>query len=290
MATNPMARKARNSFLLGVVSMLIIALIAGGIIYFFVIQKDKDKVDSRGKEIKVYVLNQNVKAGQEVTSAMLTEITSYENAVPEKTIGPGNLSTINENGDLVTSIAKTDLPKNTVLTEDLLKRSDLTDDLRITEYNMITLPVGLNVGDTIDIRLRLGNGADFIVISKKYVEDIYGDTITLELTDAEIIMLNSAIVESYLAKTAEVYAVKFVDGIQEESVSTYVPTADATNLLSNDPNIIVKLSRKNTQESRDAINTEVSKGDQSYLEEGMKTQMENAKKAREAYLNGLLTY
>ena len=290
MATNPMARKARNSFLLGVVSMLIIALIAGGIIYFFVIQKDKDKVDSRGKEIKVYVLNQNVKAGQEVTSAMLTEITSYENAVPEKTIGPGNLSTINENGDLVTSIAKTDLPKNTVLTEDLLKRSDLTDDLRITEYNMITLPVGLEVGNTIDIRLRLGNGADFIVISKKYVEDIYGDTITLELTDAEIIMLNSAIVESYLAKTAEVYAVKFVDGIQEESVSTYVPTADATNLLSNDPNIIVKLSRKNTQESRDAINTEVSKGDQSYLEEGMKTQMENAKKAREAYLNGLLTY
>ena len=60
MATNPMQRKARNSFLLG---MFVTLLIAGVIIAFLFIQL-KQKTDKENEEkkasVQAYVLNQDV--------------------------------------------------------------------------------------------------------------------------------------------------------------------------------------------------------------------------------------
>ncbi len=43
---------------------------------------------------------------------------------------------------------------------------DIENSLRYMEYNMITMPTTLEEGDYIDIRLRLPNSQDLIVISK----------------------------------------------------------------------------------------------------------------------------
>ncbi len=62
MATNPMQRKARNSFLLG---MLVMLLIAGVIIAFLFIQlmnKTKKEQEELKLSTNVYVLNQDVKS------------------------------------------------------------------------------------------------------------------------------------------------------------------------------------------------------------------------------------
>ena len=62
MATNPMQRKARNSFLLG---MLVMLLIAGVIIAFLFIQlmnKTKQEQEELKLSTNVYVLNQDVKS------------------------------------------------------------------------------------------------------------------------------------------------------------------------------------------------------------------------------------
>ena len=62
MATNPMQRKARNSFLLG---MLVMLLIAGVIIAFLFIQlmnKTKKEQEELKLSTNVYVLKQDVKS------------------------------------------------------------------------------------------------------------------------------------------------------------------------------------------------------------------------------------
>lgn len=82
MATNPMQRKARNSFLLG---MLVMLLIAGGIIAFLFLQL-KDKMDKEKAErqasVQAIVLNQDVRSGQVITTDMLVKQTVNRNLVP----------------------------------------------------------------------------------------------------------------------------------------------------------------------------------------------------------------
>ena len=82
MATNPMQRKARNSFLLGMVVML---LISGLIIAFLFIQlknkMDKEKAELQAS-VQAYVLNQDVSSGQVITTDMLSKQTVNKNLVP----------------------------------------------------------------------------------------------------------------------------------------------------------------------------------------------------------------
>ena len=72
MATNPMQRKARNSFLLG---MLVMLIIAGVVIAFLVMQlmsRIQQERTSLANMVNAYVLNQDVKSGQVITNDMLT--------------------------------------------------------------------------------------------------------------------------------------------------------------------------------------------------------------------------
>ena len=61
MATNPMQRKARNSFLLG---MLLTTLILGAVIallFMQLMQKNKEEKEELATSVQVYVLKQDVK-------------------------------------------------------------------------------------------------------------------------------------------------------------------------------------------------------------------------------------
>lgn len=70
MAVNPMQRKARNSFLLGVV----ITLLLSGVIIVLLFLQLKQMKEEQAKELalkrNVYVLNQDIKSGQVLTSDM----------------------------------------------------------------------------------------------------------------------------------------------------------------------------------------------------------------------------
>lgn len=80
MAINPMQRKSRNSFLLG---MLLTMILAGGAIAFLIyqmqdIQKQMDYVQSGS----VYVLANDVKSGEIITSDMLVSQNVHPNMIP----------------------------------------------------------------------------------------------------------------------------------------------------------------------------------------------------------------
>ena len=66
-------------------------------------------------------------------------------------------------------LQKVNLSKNAVLTSGMVAEVDerTEDSTRTQEYNMIALPTDIETGDTIDIRLRMPDGTDYIVISKK---------------------------------------------------------------------------------------------------------------------------
>ena len=62
MATNPMQKKSRNAFLLGMLIMLIVAALVVALLYMK-IKNQKQQLDELGKTQKVYVITKNVNSG-----------------------------------------------------------------------------------------------------------------------------------------------------------------------------------------------------------------------------------
>lgn len=294
MAVNPMQKKARNSFLLGMLLTFLICAIIGVVLYILIIGPEKKSNSEKGAAIKAYALNTDVKSGEEITAGMLSSIDTYANLIPQNYIDLAKLSSV---GDDKKVIAKIDLYKNTILTSSTVTTEEnaVTKDVRTMEYNMIMLPINVNVGDYVDIRLTFPNGQDFIVVAKKEIKNIQGNTITFDMSEEEILMINSAVVESYIMKASNIYVAKYVEpGMQEKADNTYTPTSEVIKLIDTDSNIVdtakFELGARFNAELRGQMNSATDQYSQSSLtniEEGIQKQIENAKKAREEYLTSL---
>ena len=302
MATNPMQRKARNSFLLG---MLITLVITGLIIAFLAMQllnikKEQQKEVASSK--KVYILSQDVKSGETVDISLLKSKTVSSDVVPS------NAVSLSGNEDVV---AKVDLKANTILTSDLITESDnkINNDTRIQEYNTIVLPINLEDGDYVDIRLSLPSGQNYIVVSKKKVEipDLGGalskDTIRLNLSEDEILSMSNAIYDAFKINGSKLEAVKYTDpGMQTAATPTYPVNAEVVALLKSDSNILKeamaalnsRYSQGNLSDLRNNyINSAISNaGDQAQTnaQQGMTESITNSKESRKEYLDSLSSY
>ena len=290
MAMNPMQRKGRNSFLLG---MFITLFIAGAIIIFLILQMNELKEEKKyGESATVYVLAQDVSSGQIITSDMLIPKKVNPKMVPNNSQGvmslfdyeylvdqngnriygdsefglyyevkdaSGNTATVsiyNDNGKYyaksggktsqviisgIPVVARIAIAANTPLTTEMVKATDdiVANDVRLEEYNMVTLPSTLEIGEYIDIRLTLPGGQDYVVISKKEVKNCDLSTIWLEVSEDEIVTMNNAIIESYIMKGANLYAVRYVEpGMQTASIPTYPVSAAVSSAMTNNPNIL----------------------------------------------------
>ena len=294
MVANPMQKKARNSFLLGMVITLLVCAIIGVILYIAVIGPENKASKEKGTATKAYALNRDVKSGQEITADMLSPINTYSNLIPQNYIDSTILTSV-ESGKKV--VAKVDLYKNTILTASTVttEENTVTKDVRTMEYNMLTLPINLTIGDYVDIRITFPDGQDFIVIAKKEIKNIQGNTVTFDMSEADIVMLNSAIVESYIMKASNIYIAKYVEpGMQEKAANTYVPTAEVIRLIETDSNIVStaknELTSRFDANIRNQMNSTVNQYSEQGLtnvEEGIQKQIEDAKKAREEYLSSL---
>lgn len=295
MAINPMQKKARNSFLLGMLITFVICAVLVAAFYMLTILPEKKKEDTRGKEVTAYVLNRDIKSGEKVTADMFTPISTYQSMVPQNYINSANVASLDENKAL---IAKIDMSKNTVITTNSVVTEDqaVTNDIRTMEYNMFTLPINVDIGDFVDIRITFPNGQDYIIASKKEIKNIQGNTITFELPEQDILMLNSAIVESYIMTASNIYIAKYVEpGLQEKATNTYTPTAEVVKLIASDSNIVSSAKKELAEKfNTDLRNNDMNSSSSQYsenaltnVEAGLKQQIENAQKAREQYLTGL---
>ena len=290
MATNPMQRKARNSFLLGFMLMLIIAAV---IIGFLVMQLAKIKQEEQEKEMasrNVYVLQRDVKSGETIS----TSDVSMKKV--EGSSAPADYDVVIEED----TISKINLKKGTILSKSMLTESTekITSDLRLQEFNMLALPVAIEVDDYIDIRFTLPSGVDYIVIPKKKVIDIQDNTIWLQLTEDEILTMSNAIYEAYTMPTSKLYINLYVEpGIQETATPTYPINSAVLELISKNPNVVATAKKalsdrleNLTNQRNNVINTELqnySADAQTNVEERIKEENEKRQEAREKYLEEL---
>lgn len=297
MVTNPIQRKARNSFLLGILVAILIMGVVVAILLMQIMKMKQAENDKIANSKTLYVLNQDIKSGDTISTAKLTSTQIEKNLIPSNAASSNSLT---EN-----TVAKIDLKKGTILTAAMLDESNETtsNDLRTQEYNMINLSSQLAGEDYIDIRLRMPSGLDYIVVSKKRIEIplINGiestNTVWLKLTEAETLLMSNAIVEAYMNEGAVLYTAKYVDpGMQEQATPTYVPSANVQNLMSQNPNITQEaknqlFTRYNANTAtRNSINAELSPDSsesKDKVKTGVTTEVQTTKEQRKAYLDAL---
>lgn len=315
MAVNPMQRRARNSFLIGFLVALIIMALVVLLLLYKIKNLNEAKEALESKQRTVLVATTDLKSGDEVT------MESFKTEVVQTTMDTTQIISMDDfefkddkTGDIIekysedgtqlqkTLVMKVGVPANSIVTKDMVAEVDgqATDDQRIQEYNMIILPSELRNGDYVDIRVRFPKGQDYIVVSKKKIEQCTSDTIWIKLTEEEILSLGNAIVESYTAEGTKLYATVYSEpGLQNAATPTYAVSEDVLKLINTDPNIREKArtalwSRYNEQKQNeqrvgqiDAALSAYEDGRASAVEAGIETEITSLKTARESFVEEL---
>lgn len=217
-------------------------LITGIVIAFLVIQltniKKAEKQEKLSK-VTVYTLNKDVKAGEEVSITDFTTTSVDKNTAPKDYLTPTDLKEKN-----ITKIAMT---AGTILSKEMIyeDENEQGNDVRKQEYNMFVLPVDLQTGDYIDIRLMLPSGTDYIVASKKRVEIPQiaqvdsTDTISVNLSEDENLMVSNAIIDACKILGSKLYVTRYTEpGIQKAAETTFPPNKEVMALINANPNIV----------------------------------------------------
>ena len=314
MATmNPLEKKARSSFIKGLLIARLIGIIVIVILTVQIFKMRGEENQRIASQKNVVIIKQDIKSGEEITSDMLLTVKANSEVASTGAMTMADFSTLSTATDDAGNtanlrvLAKIDISAKTVITEDMLSTEEtaVSNDLRQQEYNMIVLPSTLADGDTIDIRLRLPNGADYIVLSKKKVKlaDLNGavsaTTILINVTEDQILTMSAAIVDAYKISGSKLYATKYTDpGLQAVATATYIPSNDTINLIDKDPNIVTTarnalITRYNENYStyrtgiQSTINSIESSTQQSRVESGTSSETATQQAERKTYLDSL---
>lgn len=198
----------KKKMLQGVIIGSVVGVIGIGITAFISYNIIKSYADGTNKTYQknyttnVAVLTKDVIQGEYITDDMVVNRRIHNSTVPE-----GALST----GEIVGKVAKYSIAANVPLTSSMITEEIINADIRMQELTTILMPSDLNVGDSFDIRIMFPNGTDYIVLAQKRAEQIEGETLWLQLSEDERLILNSAIVDSFLTQGTKLYATKYVD-------------------------------------------------------------------------------
>lgn len=313
MAVNPMQRKANNSFLLGVVITLVITGIIIALLLMRVSKLNEAMKEEESQKEYAYVIIEEVKSGTEIEASHVQGIEINVGNIAEvvyssKTTNSEGKYVADQTGSLLPEglKAKVDLTPGTVLTPDVVYEDEpLAADVRKQEYNIITLPTQLQTGEYVDIRLRLPNGQDYIVVSHKQVEipTIDGvdseNCVWLEMDEVEILNMSSAIVEAYKMNGAKLYATRYVEaGIQDAATITYLPSDEVIALMAKDPNAVQEaknalFARNNNSAEKQVIRNPINSAKNNEdaddnLQEGVQSEIEGLLEEREKYLESMI--
>lgn len=247
MASNPIQKRSRQSFLIGFLLALIIMAVVVALLFTRISGLEKEKKALVIHGATIYTLAEDVASGGKVTPDMLIpsniELKDGAEKHLNQYVTPASFEYNEETGEVCDYYAKGDIAAGSMILPGMIyKDGDLaTDDERRIEYNMIVLPSQLKAGDYVDIRFRLPDGRDYIVLSKKYIEQTTAKAIWIDVSEIDILTMNSAIVESYYITGSKLYATIYTDpGMQEAVTPTYTVNNEVLALIADEPNILAE--------------------------------------------------
>jgi len=231
-----------------------------------VIQKELKKSQKQLNENKVTVTvaKTDLNAGDIVTEESIETVSILASAVPTDLV---------DTELLIGKFVKIDVQKNTVITQSMMYDEEVTpNDLRNQEFRLVELPTKLLKDDFVDVRIKFPTGQDYIVLSKKKVRDLNNGTVWYQMSEKEIMLMSSAIVDAYI-NDAFIYSLSYVEPyMQKKAIVTYPANIKVLDLIASNPNII------------EIAKTEMEKRSREKLELDLKSMTDDE---RQRYLSGM---
>lgn len=171
---------------------------------------------------------------------------------------PDNLPSRKE--DVAGKGVKIELRKGTPITLGMLFTEEATPrDLRNREMKSIWLPSNLKQNDVVDVRIQFPTGQDYIILSKKKIDKLSSPAFWTTLSEQEILLLSSAMVDAYMHK-ASLYALTYVEPeMQEKAIPNYPPNQEVIKLIKSDPNIVKEAEKQLESSIRTSLDRDLSK-------------------------------
>lgn len=192
----------------------------------------KQKVEQKTYST-AYCLKSDKKAGELIKESDLEQITLSSEA--NQKLPSFRLE------KLVGKVAKVDMKEGSIVSEILLaKQENAGVDMRVCTYSEIAYSGDIKEGGYADIRISFPNGEDYIVVRHKELLAISEEdrALTLCLSEAELLRLSSAFVDSRQYENTKIYAVAYRDNLQEASLITYPVNPQVYILTGWDPNVL----------------------------------------------------
>lgn len=107
------------------------------------------------------------------------------------------------------------------------------NDTREFYLDGVDIPEHVQKGDRVDIRIRYGNAEEYVVLADKIILNCHSDNgVELCLSEAEFLMISSAVTDTELFKKSKLYVVEYPEFVSMESSRvTYIANRDVLLLL-----------------------------------------------------------
>lgn len=210
-----------------------------------------DSLTAIGELVPAYTVGADVPSGKKIEETDLVQIDV-----------PVSMATnlVQDMEELVGKHFRLNMTAGSVLTTDCVYEEVITPDMRYYDVIVDQLPIGLQPGDFVDIRIKFGTGADFVGISHRQVAEINGNVLKLILTEEDIHVYSDMTVDNIVYNEAFtspedldkdgklndkidavgsiMYAVEYVEGGNQEKASNYyAPSSLVQGIMAGDPNL-----------------------------------------------------
>lgn len=131
------------------------------------------------------------------------------------------------------------LSVGSLLTTDSIYNIPITDDMRFLDVILHQIPIGLQSGDYVDIRILMPMGQDFLAMSQKRVVEVNAGVLKIKVTEQDIHTYNSMLLDSILYRGTQIYAIEYIHGsAQRPGIVNYPMSAHILAVMRNSPNLL----------------------------------------------------
>jgi len=191
-------------------------------------------IDAIGPITEVWTVNTEVSAGSAVREEELVKQTIPVSSVTEEYVM--------EKENIIGRYYKVDIAPGVSITKSLLMEDKMENITYERDMTFAYLPLGLKVGDYVDVRIVFPYGEEFIVFKHERVRQINkeNNTIKLVLDEAGLMLWTSVLKDMalYNSKGMGVYLTKYIEpGITEEATAYYPVRKEMEGVVNLSPNI-----------------------------------------------------
>ena len=248
--------------------ILILSWVIAGV--FFYMYKTDVEAQLAAKDADIASLNASIAEIGELVPAYTVAIDVPDGKVIEETdlvpievpLSMAN-NLVSDPSEIVGKHFKVPMTAGSVITIDCIYEEVVSADMRFYDVIVDVVPIGLEAGSFVDIRIKFGTGADFVGISHRRVAEVNENVLKLVLTENDIHMLSSMTVDNIVfnqnftatydvnndGKVNEndrldpigsyIYAVEYVmGGVQDKAGEYYSPSPLVQGIMAKDPNIM----------------------------------------------------